>query len=225
MKLSIAPMHNSVGKHDATGAFQPEARAFAKLHGAPAPFLFDHQQPSGPRVRQVQTFLASHEPHSVDAIAVFSHGYKSGLQIGVSVSGNLREFALTVAQVCIAEPVLALYCCDAARDSDDDREDDKLAGPGGDGGFADKLRYELGKLGCRPTIFAHASTGHTTHNPFVRRFDPGEMAGGDWVVEPHSELWLRWCRALRDTELRFRFPFMAGFELTRELTQGVGPAV
>ena len=31
--IAIAPAHDSPGKHDASGAFIPEARAFVKLHG------------------------------------------------------------------------------------------------------------------------------------------------------------------------------------------------
>lgn len=232
VKLAIAPLHNSAGKHDATGAFQPEARAFCALHRAPAPFLFDQSGPLAPRFRQVQRWLALQQRGSVEALAVFSHGFKSGLQIGVSVDGNIAAFAHALSVACVRAPVIALYCCDAARDDDDDSDDDKLPGPGGTGGFADKLRSELDKRGLQATIYAHASTGHTTWNPFVRRFDSGEIAGGHWVIEPPGkrggehepperiELWRAWCRALKTTDLRFRFPFMDGFAIDRELLGG-----
>jgi hypothetical protein len=217
VKLVLAPSHNTEGKKDASGAFQPEAEAFAALHGAPAPLLFDNRAPSAQRLRQVLRFLAERERGSVDTLAIFSHGYKSGLQIGVSTL-NCAEFALALAVACTREPIIVLYTCDTARDNDNDRKDDTQKGPGGDGGFADKLRDELNqRRGCRATIFAHASQAHTTWNPYVRRFDPGEMGGGHWVVEPGDDLWPRWVYAMRHTTLRLRFPFMQGLEIEREL--------
>jgi hypothetical protein len=112
-----------------------------------------------------------------------------------------------------------LYACTTGSDNDGNDANDRDKGPGGEGGMADALRNELRKAGVRATIFAHATKGHTTANPWVRRFDPDELAGGDWVVEPHSELWMRWVHRLSDPRdtFRFRFPFMTAGELELEL--------
>lgn len=215
MKLVIAPRHNIEGKKDATGAFHPEAHAFARMHGADDVRLFDNGRAMPVRLAQVRRWIDEQQPRSVDTLALFCHGWKNGLQIGVRIA-TARSFAEALAAVCTPDLRVVLYCCDAARDADDERVDDTLPGPGGNGGFADKLRDELGRAGVQATIYAHATAGHTTRNPWVRRFDPGEVAGGHWIVEPHSANWIRWVRALR-TDMRFRFPFLTQAQIEAEL--------
>lgn len=213
--LVAMPQYNTAGKSDASGAFHPEAFAFCRLHGG-TPAQFNNRIPMRHRFEEVLKWINHASPGSVKTLAMFCHGYKTGLQCGVTNS-NAAQFAIALQTALAPGPRIVLYACDAARDTDDDRSDDTAPGPGGDGGFADKLRHELSTRGVKATIYAHSTAGHTTRNPFVRRFDPDELAGGHWVVTPHSPLWRTWVRSLRDGTLRFRFPFMTQAELEREL--------
>lgn len=228
--LVFAPLHNTPGKRDVTGAFMPEARAFCLQHGLLADQVkqFNNFVPMPARAVQVRQWIQREMVDSVDTVAFFAHGWKDGIQAGFRVAdpagvASAARLAQSLADVCTRTPTVILYCCDTARDDDTDREDDTRPGPGGNGGFADKLRDQLGHFGIAATIYAHTTAGHTTWNPWVRRFDPDEVAGGHWVVEPHSELWLRWRRALHGT-LRFRFPFMSTAEIEHELRKSDGVA-
>lgn len=220
--LVFAPMFNSEGKRDAD-EFRREAQAFCKLHGITSGVkLFDSRMLPSARCTQVRDWIEAQPISSVSTIAIFSHGYRRGLQVGVNML-SVGVFADSITKVCTRDLRVILYACDAARDADDDREDEDDPGPGGNGGFADKLRDELVRRGVRATIYAHSTAAHTTRNPFVRRFDPDEMAGGHWVVEPRSAQWEAWRRALKG-ELRFRFPFLTQGQITAELSvmEGVG---
>lgn len=213
--LAFAPMHNAPGRNDATGAFHPEAREFCKLHNAGSPKLFDNSKIMSARFSEVRSWLDLCKPATVGTVAFFCHGWKDGTQAGVTLT-TAGRFADTLQRVLAPNPRIVLYCCDAARDSDNDREDEDDPGPGGDGGFADQLRDALAKRGVGATIYAHTTAAHTTRNPFVRRFDPGEMAGGHWIVTPYSADWQRWRKALQGT-LRLRFPFMTQAQIESEL--------
>jgi hypothetical protein len=217
MKLVIAPRYNTGDKHDATGAFQPEAMKFSLVHGETRSIrLFDNSKTMPARFAEVMGWLSNCAPRSVDALAVFCHGFKTGLQVGATLA-NADKLAAELQRVCSPAPRIIMYACDAARDVDNDRIDDLDPGPGGEGGFADRLRDELVKRGVMATIYAHPTTAHATMNPCVRRFDPDDLAGGRWIVVPHSAKWRTWKLALRDTTLRFRYPFMSQAEIESEL--------
>jgi len=223
VKLVFAPMYNTGDKRDATGAFHPEARAFCQAHGESAPVkLFDNGRPMAARFSEVMAWIDSCNPSSVDTLAAFCHGFKSGLQIGATIA-NAPRLADALQRVFAPSPRIIMYACDAARDADSDRTDEDDPGPGGEGGFADKLRDELVKRGVMATIYAHSTAAHTTQNPFVRRFDPSDLAGGRWVVEPYSADWQRWRTALRGS-MRFRFPFMSQAEIEAEIRAAPGVA-
>lgn len=216
----FAPALNTVGKVDATGAFIPEARAFLAAHqSAGKVHLFDNSLPMRMRRADVADRLARDPPRSVSVMAFFCHGWRDGIQAGYRTP-DARALAEHFAPVAADSPVVALYACDAGRDADNQTEDDNEPGIGGEGGFADALRDAFVRVGVRATIFAHTRPGHTTRNPFVRRFLPDEIGGGHWIVTPGSRLWPRWVQALRETTLRFRFPLMADSEIEAEL-QGV----
>lgn len=219
-QVVFAPALNSVGRSDSTGAFIPEARAFLSAHGSSAKVhLFDNSLPMRLRRADVADRLAREPPGSVNVLAFFCHGWRDGIQAGYRLA-DVRALAEHLAPVAAPLPTIVLYACDAGRDGDAELADDQEPGPGGEGGFADALRAAMVRAGVRATIFAHTRPGHTTRNPHVRRFLPDEMGGGNWVVTPGSRLWPRWVQALRETTLRFRFPFMADSDLEAEL-QGV----
>lgn len=221
MKLILAPAHNTGDKRDATGAFQPEAKAFRIAHREETSVkLFDNSKVMATRFAEVMAWIGNCDPGSVDTLVTFCHGFKSGLQIGATVA-NAPRFAGALALAFGPRPRIVMYSCDAARDADNDRSDDVEPGPGGEGGYADRLRDELVKRGVMVTIYAHATAGHATWNPWVRRFDPDDLAGGRWIIRPHSSQWSAWKRALRGP-LRFRFPYLTQEEIERELD---GPGV
>lgn len=216
MKLLIAPKVNIRGKKDATGAFHPEAHAFSKAHGGNTLLrLFDNTTTMADRFIEVTRWIESITPGTVDTVAVFCHGYKTGLQFGATIR-NVDLLAKAIGRACAPSPRIVLYACDAARDADLEWRDDMQAGPGGEGGYADRLRHALRARNVNATIYAHATTGHTTHNPYLRRFDPSDLAGGHWVITPHSALWCAWIRALRGS-MRFRFPYLSQREIEAEL--------
>ena len=73
--------------------------------------------------------------------------------------------------------------------------------PDGSEGFAFKLRDEL--LSSLPDclVDAHITLGHSTRNPFVRRFEAPIGSGGEMLVpndRDHRTLWNKWVSTLRN---------------------------
>jgi hypothetical protein len=221
--IAICPTRDAPGKRDVTAAFLPESRAFAKLHGVEH-VQIDNRAPMASRGRQTLRALTAAVERTgglLEVVAIFCHGWRDGLQLGFRAK-DIPTLAGALRDLCTSDVVVALYACDAARDSDDERGDDVQDGPGGDGGFADLLRDALCREGathCR--VYAHPTTAHTTRNPHVRVFVGGGSEvggyGGEYLVPPGSELWPTWRRALRETDLRFRFPLMSEDAVLEEL--------
>lgn len=227
--LAIHPAHNSKGKRDATGAFIPEARAWAELHNghldAPATThvaRFDNHAAPAKRRRDVEAILRGHR--DLNAVGFFCHGLTRSLQTGHALA-HVESLADALTACTRPGAVVALYACDAA---DTPRKD----APGGDGGFADALRDALVLRDAAHWrggwVDAHVTTGHATRNPYVRRFSctlavPSEVplgiVGGEWLVTPGGPLWRSWARALRETDLRLRFPLMQRVDIAEELVR------
>src|SRR5512139_2741428 len=219
--VALAPRYDSAGKHDATGAFIPEAHRFLSLHGAEDKVrLFDNTKPPSARRREVCEILEGLPAGSYDLVAFFCHGYPRGLQTGHSIA-ELGELADDLARILRTGGSVALYACSAGEDLLKATADHLEEGPGGEGGFADSLRDALsrrGKVGGH--VDAHVLVAHTTRNPYVRRFYTDGMEGGeggDWLVAPRSPLWAMWRKALSGTELRFQFPTMSRAEVEAAL--------
>ncbi|MDD5307464.1 MAG: hypothetical protein PHU25_09110 [Deltaproteobacteria bacterium] len=212
--LIFAPRRNTGSKKDATGAFQPEAGAFAKRHGIPKRriVLVDNAM-SKPAMRK--EVLAGIETAKADAegglcaLAFFCHGMGQSIQFGFD-TGNVSRLASAIAGR--KDVIVVLYACNTAKGITTAED---LAGFGGDGGFADGLRDALcrnGAVDCQ--VDAHTTAGHTTMNPYVRRFEGmGSTvggAGGFYILSPTTKpLWKKWRDALRSTNLRYDFPFMS----------------
>lgn len=214
----FAPFHNKHGRHDATGAFIPEARDFCKLHGIKRGFYYvnNHEEPMEMR-QHVYGVLDSFQMNSMEALVMFCHGWRSGIQFGIG-NEHLYAISLRIKRAAVTNGLkIVLYACDTARDMDADREDDRNDFVGGDGGFADRLRDVMNAAGCPTTVYAHSTEGHTTRNPYFRVFLPDETNGGKFIVAPKSALWQKWCRQMRDTDLRFRVPFMTQDQVREEL--------
>jgi hypothetical protein len=225
--LCFVPDANTPGKHDASGAFLPEARAFARFYGVD-PELVVRRFPATASITMrraacVRTFDAS--AHPLDLVAFFCHGWRDGLQAGF-LRANVLALSRLLAIHAKPDAHVLLYACETARDGDAQIDDDSEPGPGGDGGFADELRDACEAMGRHVTVMGHTTAGHCVYNPYARFFAPGcGGQGGHWYVEPESALWRLWVRALRDprSTLRFRFPTMTPGEIAAEL--GAGPLV
>jgi len=208
--LVLAPLYNTGTKKDATGAFQPEALAFAKQHGVPkAQVVWIDNHLSKPAMRKavlgaIAKAIAENGP--LEAVAIFCHGWMDGIQLGFTRAnvGDLAKAIAAVKNVCVV-----LYACSTAKG-----DSGSAAGTAGDGGFADLLRDALcqaGAVDCQ--VDAHTTAGHTTKNPFVRRFQgmgsPYGGAGGFFIVSPsQKQLFAKWRKRLAGTDLRYDFPFM-----------------
>lgn len=215
--LAICPAHNHRGRKDVTGAFFPEAQAFTayrKAEGGVSAELrqFDNRAAKWRCRREVEGILDA-APYPLSVVAFFCHGFRRGLQTG-HTTWSVNRLAAAIARNSTASARVALFACDTARDGDAQRSDDTKPGPGGEGGFADKLRDALIAHGMRGgTVDAHPVTAHTTKAPYVRRFyvEPeAQHHGGEWIVAPGSELWQAWRRKLRqDRRFRLSFPLMS----------------
>lgn len=199
--------------------FRVEAQAFQRAHGrsGEAIHIFDNELPLVARREALLSALEAVEPGALSMLACFTHGWPDGIQLGFSCA-HVRGLVRELKPKCGQRLTVALYCCSTGADDDHSEADERVPGPGGDGGFADRLRDELCDAKVRATVFAHSTAGHCTHNPRVRVFEPHVRAGGRWLVEPGGPLWHRWLRALHGGDLRFRFPVLAQSELERELS-------
>jgi hypothetical protein len=223
--LVFAPQYNTAGKKaDATGAFQPEAQAFARHHGVPKnQVVYVDNTLSKREMRQtVLGVVAAFRQGASggkppDAVAFFCHGQGKRIQFGFDTT-NVADLAK--AMTGIVAPRVALYACNTGKASDAEA----LAAFGGDGGFADALRDALCQAGATECqVDAHTTAGHTTMNPNVRRFQgmgsPVGGVGGFYIVHPKQKnLWKKWRTVLRETNLRFDFPFMSVAEIHKALT-------
>jgi len=222
--IAFAPAFNTRGRSDTTGAFQPEAKAFLKFHGVTGGlFLIDNHRTDFEMREQVRGVLT---PEVFDQggkyIAIFCHGLSRQIQFGFDTR-NVDQLAEAIGRASRGwpSPVVVLYCCSTARGWRDKMG--YLPEPvGGDGGFADALRDALCRAGMTTCqVDAHTTAGHTTRNPYVRRFEgkgsPVGGVGGYFLVAPGSKLWKPWVKALRDTNLRYEFPFMQVSELHERL--------
>jgi len=220
--IVLSPAHDSHGKKDVTYAFRPEAHRFATLHDCTHVEIDNRGSMPARRKRVVEAIRgARYDAYATPIVAIFCHGWRDGIQLGVRVR-DVDELAAAIAEATAsAATIVALYCCDTAQGVE--RGADTSAGPGGDGGFADELRDALCRAGVEWTVVdAHVTTGHTTRNPNLRRFG-GEGSktggsGGGWIVRPRSRLWKPWAAALRRTDMRLRFPVLTVPEIHAELT-------
>jgi hypothetical protein len=220
---------NTHGKSDATGAFMPEAEAFAKVHQVPSENMVGIRCPrvnKGIRRGKVLDAMYQRGQHRpLDAIVFFGHGWPQGIQFGFNRS-QIPELVDRMGEFCHPDAKVVLFACLAAENDVRDKLVTGL-GPATDGGFADILRDEMVRQGMnKGWVDGHKTAGHTSWNPFLVRFlcedvdDPQFGAvGGAWLVAPRSQLWKKWIKALKDQKsgMRYRFPFMSEIEIKAEL--------
>jgi hypothetical protein len=223
--LIILPESNSKGKKDYTGAFLPESKAFAKSHDDRASVVtFDNTLPFEKRRKQLFDRITKkakddEKLYSWETVAIFSHGWSTGIQPGIDMK-SIKGFCELMEPLVWPEANFLLYCCSTGSDPQDDSQeapgtsDPSLDGNLGDGSFADTLRDGLCKAGASDcVVMAHRTAGHTTMNPHVVFFrGDGSTIGGLGGVMPvtkkHGKLWTTWTRELK-TDFRFEMPFMS----------------
>ena len=205
--IVFTPQWDSKGKKDATGAFQPEAKAFAKLHNVPDTNIHivdNHLQ--NPAMREF--VINKLKTNSYQFLAMFCHGWTDGIQFGFN-----RKNLGSLASELLSDPYVrvVLYACSTGSPN----------AVGGDGGFADILRDTLCKKGavcCQ--VDAHTTAGHCSRNPYVRRFLGGGYpeggTGGEYLITPNTSLWKKWIKAMQG-DMRLKFPFMPKEEILLEL--------
>jgi hypothetical protein len=210
--LVLYSSKNVEGKRDATGAFIPEAMTFAKHHEVPEDNMLGIECPGVPAKRRFsEVCMHLRNKTNIKWIAMFCHGYSSGMQFGMSKK-NIPILVKYMEMSCRKNLKLSLYACSTASTNKNTR---KLSMPGTDNGYADKLRDGMLKAGFKGGwIDAHLTPGHTTQNPFVLRFytEPSfekdwDMPGGEWLVSPKSKLWRKWKRCMQNRKSMFRFRF------------------
>lgn len=205
--LILAPLYDTPGRKDASGAFLPESRKFVAANKLAAVVRgFDSNRALADRRRECALVLS--RSTDLDVVALFCHGWRNGVQAGWT-SAHAQGLADLIALASRPASVVCLYCCDTGRDQDADTQDDRQDSVGGQGGFADLLFEGLKVRGWRGRLFGHTTAGHTTTNPWVRIWgDWGECPrDGGWLVTPGSPLWPAWRAALQG-DLRLKFPFM-----------------
>lgn len=213
--LVLRPDRGSRSKpRDYATVFRPESEGFAEVAAKRGLSVEVVEVDLGaPLVRRAEQFLdavdgAVKGVHTLTHVAWFGHGLPRSLpQVGVSPD----EFAAHLASPKRPSPTVALYSCLNAD-----------GGVGGDGGYADLLRDALCRSGsawCR--VVGHALKGHAGWNPTLREFlglgSESGGVGGTWVVAPKTRLWPAFVRLMKETDLRWRVPFMTAAEVHAEL--------
>lgn len=204
--------------NDFTGAFEPESKRYAKYWRGLGDEIviqaIDVSQHVNARLNKMLSVIENGAP--VDRLAFFCHGWKTGIQMGLSVTElTLVPFIRRLVATSTPELKVALYACSTGAS-------DGPAGDGGDTGFADVFRDMLCRAG-RPnvSVFAHTSAGHTTRNPHVRFFfgAPDGAYGGDDVVGRKTPQFAKLRAKLNDgSDFRWRVPYMTRDELLAELS-------
>lgn len=211
--LILLPDRNTAGKSDWSGAFLPESQAFARARKTAGDVVLsvmvDLGKSKPERRAQVVAALDPGKGDPWGCVGWFCHGLRGGLpQFGIGVA-DVVDMAARMSSTKAPGIRVPIYACSTASGAAPSAEGE----PGGDGGFADMLRDALcaaGSVDC--VVDAHATAGHATRNPHVRRFAGGGTTtggiGGKWIVAPGSKHWKAWVKALAG-DMRFQFPFLS----------------
>ncbi len=224
---------NSKGKKDASGAFVPESKKFAKIHNIPVENVFyvDCTKRVSPTTRAeiVEKALRNKKGANLKSIAFFGHGWSTGIQFGFNLK-NCYLLSKLIADCSDSDVKIGLFACLTAENSIKDN-DHRRIGPGTDGGFADRLRDNLVRNGVEyGWVDAHKTAGHAVWNPYVVRFlcesvkylEYGAVGGG-WIVEPGSRYWRYWVKMLKcdGSNLRWTYLFEEELDIKNRLAKNI----
>jgi hypothetical protein len=197
--LILRPRHNQEGRHDVTGAFQPGAEAFQRIHHLPPPVVFDNQAADAERRSQVINGIRNADG-PLEVIAYFGHGVTNGLSSARLYHRHIPELSEAIRGNTTRNAVIVLYACSA----------------GAFGAWAEALANSINERrssseGFR-VVYGHTNAAHSFYNPNVTYFPQGE-----YVVPPGTREFRAWRRHLRIGDLWARFPFMRDSEIDAEI--------
>ena len=156
---------NSKGKHDATGAFVPEAKRLEEY--LLLKNVYDHidkypihttGKSLAQRREQVEIAL---KMGTYDHVFFLCHGYKHGIQFGYKWRWGAVRLAKFINLNSHTTPSVTFYCCSVATGSDN---------------FS---KWVFDELSCRKDsrenvqVFGHYTAGHTTMNPNIKIYATG----------------------------------------------------
>lgn len=208
--LVIYSSVNTPGKHDATGAFIPCAKACAKAWCDALLIGIDCVSQTKLQRQLDLEHQVQCRPEKFGKVGIFCHGTSSSLQLGYGkTNDSILQLVRILKPVIVPCVKVVLYACSTA----DGPVEYYDIGPATDGGFADRLRDMLcldGFVDC--VVYGHKVAGHTARNPYWVKFDGGgtscDKQGGQWVVDYHSGEWDEWAAAIRDDNNNLRYTFM-----------------
>lgn len=204
-KLIFYSSKNTHGKKDSSGAFRPEAKAFAKFYNVPSKNVVGIDCTAPKKERKIKVFEKLSKVDDIELLMFFGHGWPQGIQFGFNRS-DIDELAASINFVDGCK--IGIFACLTA---ENDTRDNNISGLGAatDGGFADMLRDSLNfNFGWTGWIDAHKTAGHTTWNPYAVRFVAGQNFGGQWIISPDSPLWKKWVKALHKNSNNIRYNFL-----------------
>ena len=216
------------GKHDATGAFIPEALAYGDFYRIPEENLVPIDCKGSTDKRREEVLAEIRCRKNLSAVVFFCHGTTKGIQFGFDL-WNADILAKALHTALSPGGRVVFYCCSVARGMNVPRPKsvrETMNSFRVVGGFCDTLFGELSDLSlgnCSriPKIYGHYTPGHTTWNPYVVEFDYWTMMWwgrqGKYVIDPVSDDdWPAWRKALKG-DMRFKFPWMDEGKIRREL--------
>jgi len=211
MSLVVYQSTNRAGRHDATGAFKPEALEYKRLHSVSPKLMLPipHGLDAVNKARKVLGALRGIGDGQLDAFVYFGHGTTKsfpsmGFGLGFSGDRDVRQLAAEIARVGGGNIFVCLYACLTGK------------GFGVADWLGDELRDRLDEPGAR--VFAHLGAGHTTKFPFAEYSGEGAGDLGVPVIGSKDPLWRKWVNKLQnDQAFRLSIPFMTKQEIREAL--------
>ena len=224
--MNILVLHaseNTGNVNDATGAFIPEAINFNKHRTSKGDVVqvFPFKNTAAPAKRFEEVLKLIEGANPFDAFVYLGHGLRNALPSAGVTQANRKKLTDLLVKKSKSKKKLyvTLFACSTAETT--------TGQPGGEGGFADKVRDDLVEAGfTEGWIDAHPVPGHATQNSLVKRFylSKEEAAkGGNYIVAPGSPEFKKWKTKLnskwRDDPFRFDFPFLTTTEILNEASK------
>jgi len=118
MSLVVYQSTNRAGRHDATGAFKPEALEYKRLHSVSPKLMLPipHGLDAVNKARKVLGALRGIGDGQLDAFVYFGHGTTKsfpsmGFGLGFSGDRDVRQLAAEIARVGGGNIFVCLYAC------------------------------------------------------------------------------------------------------------------
>jgi len=191
-KIIIANSKNKPFRHDATGAFMPEARRLAHVLEKSEPdttvvlFINMRQKPWIVR-RALRHTIEPFVGADTEQIYFLCHGWRTGFQAGYRGKSGALMLAHQFAEQAPNLKLLTFYACSM-----------------GAGQVDNNFLYWLSEELPEVTIIGHYKAGHTTKNPFVCVYKNSERI---FKYNKKDILWPLWKNLLKkDEKLRFLYP-------------------